>query len=81
MAAVLMPATPGAADAFALTELELYELTRYRRPAAQMRVLKELGVPAQLLRDGTVRVLRMHLMQPATPGFAKPASRPKLNLS
>lgn len=48
-----------------LSEDEVYELTHYRRAAEQLRQLKEMGVPATRLRDNTVRVLRMHLIQPA----------------
>jgi hypothetical protein len=48
----------------ALTEDEIVELTHYRRPAEQLRKLKEMGVPATRLRDNTVRVLRMHLVHP-----------------
>lgn len=62
-----------------LSDDELFELTRYRRPKEQLRALQELGVPARRMHDNTIRVLRMHLMAP-------PASvptitiRPKLNL-
>lgn len=48
----------------ALSDQEIIELTHYRRPAEQLRKLKELGVPAIRLRDNTVRVLRMHLIHP-----------------
>lgn len=48
-----------------LSEQEIEELTHYRRPAEQLRKLKELGIPANRLRDNTVRVLRMHLIHPA----------------
>lgn len=60
-----------------LSEAELFELTRYRRAAEQLRALKELGVPARRMRDNTVRVLRMHLVAPAAP---IPTARPKLKL-
>jgi hypothetical protein len=59
-----------------LSDAELFELTRYRRAAEQLRALKELGVPARRMRDNTVRVLRMHLVAPAAP--AVPTIRPKL---
>jgi len=49
-----------------LTDEEIYELTHYRRAHEQLRKLKEMGVPATRLRDNTVRVLRMHLVHPAT---------------
>ncbi len=61
-----------------LSDNELFELTRYKRPAEQLRELAKLGVPARRMRDNTVRVLRMHLMAPATP--ATPTLRPKLKL-
>lgn len=50
----------------ALTDQEVIDLTHYRRAAEQLRVLKEMGVPATRLHDNTVRVLRMHLVHPAT---------------
>ena len=50
----------------ALSDQEVVELTHYRRAAEQLRVLKEMGVPATRLHDNTVRVLRMHLIHPAT---------------
>ena len=50
----------------ALSNQEVIDLTHYRRAAEQLRTLKEMGVPATRLRDNTVRVLRMHLMHPAT---------------
>ncbi|WBS00258.1 DUF4224 domain-containing protein [Pseudoduganella sp. SL102] len=60
-----------------LSDAELYELTRYRRPAEQLRELAKLGVPARRMRDNTVCVLRMHLHAPAAPA---PSIRPKLKL-
>lgn len=60
-----------------LSSDELFELTRYRRAAEQLRALKELGVPARRMRDNTVRVLRMHLMAPAAVAPTSTA-RPKL---
>ncbi|PJC95966.1 hypothetical protein GQ37_025175 [Janthinobacterium sp. BJB1] len=50
----------------ALSDQEVIDLTHYRRAAEQLRVLKEMGVPATRLHDNTVRVLRMHLIHPAT---------------
>lgn len=50
----------------ALSDQEVVELTHYRRAAEQLRVLKEMGVPATRLHDNTVRVLRMHLTHPAS---------------
>lgn len=60
-----------------LSDAELYELTRYRRPAEQLRELAKLGVPARRMRDNKVCVLRMHLHAPAAPS---PTIRPTLNL-
>jgi hypothetical protein len=59
----------------ALSEDEIVELTRYRRAAEQLRVLKQMGVPATRLRDNTVRVLRMHLIHPATMPAAQSPQR------
>jgi hypothetical protein len=49
-----------------LSREEVEELTRYKRPKEQMQQLAEMGVPATLLRDTTVRVLRAHLTNPNT---------------
>lgn len=59
-----------------LSDAELYELTRYRRPTEQLRELAKLGVPARRMRDNTVCVLRMHLQVPTAPSTA-PRSRLK----
>lgn len=45
-------------DSLTLSKEELHDLTRYRRPALQIKVLALLGIPALLRRDNTVCVLR-----------------------
>lgn len=50
----------------ALSDQEVIDLTHYRRAAEQLRALRAMGVPATRLHDNTVRVLRMHLIHPAT---------------
>ena len=57
-----------------LTEQELVDMTQYRLPKKQMEVLQRLGIPAILLRDRTVRVMRMHCFTPS----GLPAKRPQL---
>ncbi|MYM25745.1 DUF4224 domain-containing protein [Duganella sp. FT135W] len=65
---------------YTLSKEEIADLTRYRRPADQMRVLTDLGIPARRLHDNTVRVLRRDLMAaPAAPGM-RVTQRPKLVL-
>lgn len=54
-----------AMNELALSNQEIIDLTHYKRAAEQLRVLKAMGIPATRLHDNTVRVLRMHLMQPA----------------
>lgn len=49
-----------------LSEQELVETTGYRRPTGQMRILKELGIPARRRPDNTILVLRMHMAHPAS---------------
>ena len=44
-----------------LTSRELYDLTLYKRPGCQARILREWGIPHVLGRDGRPRVLREHL--------------------
>ena len=60
-----------------LSPEEIYDLTRYRRAAEQLRELARRGIPAQRKRDNTVGVLRMHTM----PGGAAPVSKPVLKSS
>lgn len=61
----------------ALSEEELYELTRYRRASKQMAVLKKLGIPCLRRADNTVLVMRMHCTYPtghdSRPGRAAPS--------
>ena len=44
-----------------ITEKELVELTLYKRPTCQARLLREWGIPFVIGRDGRPRVLREHL--------------------
>jgi hypothetical protein len=67
-------------ESYALSPAEIFDLTRYRRPVDQMRVLKELGIPAHRLHDNTVRVLRRDLLAPAVASNVRAAQRPKLVL-
>lgn len=60
----------------ALSQEEITAITGYARATYQMRVLKELGIPARRRPDNTVLVLRMHLVHPTTT-LAKPAPRLK----
>ena len=45
-----------------LDEFELYKITGYKAKSRQLRELKELGIPAKIRTDGTVRVLRSHVV-------------------
>lgn len=51
-----------------LTDSELIELTRKRRPAAQVRALRYLGINHKQRADGSVLVARSHFedLQKAT---------------
>jgi hypothetical protein len=64
-------------DDLELSEAELVNLTKYRRPSCQMAFLKRAGIPATLRRDNTVLVLRMHLHYPSPPAAANDAPRLK----
>ena len=44
-----------------ITDRELIELTLYKRPTCQARILREWGIPHVIGRDGRPRVLREHL--------------------
>ena len=55
-----------------LTDDEIYEITRYKLAAKQLRALKEMGIKATRRHDNTVCVLRVHLTtQPANDAPAK----------
>ena len=53
------------AESIALSEKELKELTGYSRPAFQMKILQDLGIPARRRPDNSLLVLRMHCLHPA----------------
>jgi hypothetical protein len=53
-------------DNLTLSAGELFELTGYRRASNQLRVLKEMNIPARRRPDNTVTVMRMHCIHPAT---------------
>ena len=61
-----------------LTEAEIFEITGYRRPTAQIDWFRRLGVPAARRADGTVRVAREHYLGLAPRSPAMPKSRPQL---
>ena len=46
----------------ALTRAEIEELTERRRPAAQARVLRALGIDFRVRPDGSLLVLRENLL-------------------
>lgn len=49
-----------------LTDKEIQDMTHYKLPKKQLEVLRRLGIQAILLRDNTVRVMRMHCFNPST---------------
>jgi len=61
---MLDEAKAGNTEKLYLSEEELYDLTRYRRPSNQLKMLQSLGIPARMRVDKTVLVLRMHLQYP-----------------
>lgn len=61
----------------ALSPDELYDLTHYKQPAAQLRELARLGIPAVKRHDNSVCVVRAHLA--SGPIKSEPA-RPQLKL-
>lgn len=46
-----------------LTGVELYDLTHKKRPAAQVRALRSMGLEHRRRPDGTVAVLREHVFE------------------
>jgi hypothetical protein len=63
-----------------LTDAELVELTRRRKPGWQARALHRMGIPYRRRPDGTLAVLRIHVETPpaADPATIQPS--PKLRL-
>jgi transposase InsO family protein len=49
-----------------LSAEEIYALTGYRRASNQLRVLREMNIPARRRPDNAVTVMRMHCLHPAT---------------
>jgi hypothetical protein len=60
-----------------LSAAELKNVTGYAKPVFQLRVLKELGIPARRRPDNTVLVLRMHMLHPSASAAFTP-SAPRL---
>lgn len=61
-----------------LSPAELKSVTGYAKPIFQLRVLRELGIPARRRSDNTVLVLRMHMLHPsAVAAFVSAAPRLK----
>lgn len=58
----MMSAVFNSLNDIALTQEQIEELTKYKLPSKQMAVLKRLGIRAERLRDNTVRVLRMDVL-------------------
>lgn len=50
------------AEPISLTEDELFELTGYKRARFQRRYFDALGIPASPRADGTLCVVRAHLL-------------------
>jgi hypothetical protein len=57
-----------------LSPAELKSVTGYAKPIFQLRVLKELGIPARRRPDNTVLVLRMHMLHPSAAVAFVPAT-------
>lgn len=62
-----------------LSTAEIVKMTGYKRPAAQLRMLASLNIPARRRVDNTVLVLRMHCIHPAT--MQQKSAAPKLKSS
>jgi hypothetical protein len=69
-----MGETDDMSDPLDLTEQELVNITGYARPSNQLRVLKDLGIPARRRPDNTILVLRMHMLHPVS--LSSPTNKP-----
>lgn len=59
-----------------LSDQEVRDLTQYKLVGKQIEVLQLLGIRYVLLRDRTVRVMRMHCMHPSeAPALPRPQLR------
>ena len=71
----------GGSGNLTLTAEELIDLTGYKRPAGQFRVLLELGFRAWRRADGSIVVLRSQISQPgSSSSFPALPKRPRLRL-
>lgn len=57
-----------------LTDEQIAELTRRRRPHAQLKMLRFMGIEHKLRADGSIAVLRSHV-ESIMGGEAKPAAK------
>jgi len=67
--------TEKSAPDITLTKDELYKVTGYKVQAHQLRILKELGIPARRRTDNSIAVLRVHCMFPVS---STPSRQPQL---
>lgn len=58
-----------------LSDQELFELTEYKAARKQIEVLQRLGIHHVLLRDRTVRVMRMDCFSRTQTNTKKPQLR------
>lgn len=67
------------AETITLTEPELVEITGYKRTKEQKRHFDGLGVPSVVRPDGSLSVVRAHLLnyRPPRAGNDEPAKRVK----
>lgn len=67
------------AESITLTDLELFEITGYKRAKEQKRHFDGLGVPAVIRPDGSLSVVRAHLLNYRPPRAVndEPAKRVK----
>jgi hypothetical protein len=50
-----------------LTDAEIRDVTRKKRPSAQVRALRAMGIAHRMRPDGTVMVLRSSLQDEVSP--------------
>nr|WP_198982705.1 DUF4224 domain-containing protein [Herbaspirillum sp. ASV7] len=67
-------------NSLTLTEEEIFEITGYRRPSAQLRALEEMGIPARRRPDNTVMVLRVYVTTRPDADAVPPIPEPKLRV-
>lgn len=59
-------------NSITLSQKEIEEITHLKKPAFQLKFLKQLGIKAQIRPDNTVLVMRHHVTVAANDAESRP---------